>query len=837
MPRPGRHGHGVLGAADLAEAPSCAELIDQAALLDPAARARFRREAEITAALDHAHIVPVFALGEIDGQPFLAMKRLSGPSLADLRPAQSPLAAARLGIALARALDSAHVHGVVHRDIKPQNVILDGDTPYVVDFGLARTQSDTTLTQVGRVPGTLRYLAPERLDGRNAVATDPRVDVYGLGATLYEIVAGASPYPEESPTALLRAILTREPKALRLRGRDRDFETIVLKAMAKSPAKRYATAAEFADDLERFVAGRPITARRIGAAGRLLRLVRRHRVAAASLTLAFLIAVGAFLLQLWTRTRTARDVAQRLTHADVLAARGDWQPAVRDLELLLAVANDQQGVRTRLAQARAEAALEELVLHVVNRTSNLASPRLTELRHVVRQTQWPHERRRVADLVVVAATAHVEGAAPALALLAQSSDRGRTRTAMEQWLRRWQQPGVAEWSTLPPHDTPAVIELSALTLVAMCACGRGHDELVQELEPWTRQPPVPRLLRYLHALCLLDVGAHSAATHVLHGLIGEQYAASHVWTALANVCLRRGQFAAARSALERVIEPTPSASYLALQLAYHESAAAGDDAPLRARLAELMRNSPSGEVRRFAAEWRGRSDRAQVESALTELAGVVQEAAHDVFGREFALEAMLALRACRLPPVASTSPEDLAAQRAFVAEHSKQVAEMVVPSAQARIRALVARARCAGATAAHSRCADAAELYAGLCEFADLMRHQIWHAPTIIDFGEAVQRHIGAPFAAQFGQVARDAVRGLIERHDAVEQVLVGDELGQAMLLAWFFADWFDDAADVVHWCARLEPMLDEEGRAQARHAAEEARAELARVRPPAAGK
>ena len=161
----------------------------------------------------------------------------------------------------AEALEYAHQQGILHRDIKPANLLLDAQGQiWITDFGLAKAQDSDELTRTGDIVGTLKYMAPERFNGWS----DPRSDVYALGATLYELLTLRPAFEESDRVKLIERVLHESPPPLRQLDRriPRDLETIVLKALAKEPGERYATAGQLAEDLRRFVAGRPILARR-----------------------------------------------------------------------------------------------------------------------------------------------------------------------------------------------------------------------------------------------------------------------------------------------------------------------------------------------------------------------------------------------------------------------------------------------------------------------------------------------------------------------------------------------------------------------------------------------
>jgi Protein kinase domain len=254
---------------------------------------RFRAEAEAAANLDHPNILPVYEVGEHDGQHYFSMKLVTGGSLAarmtELRG--DPRAAVALLVQVARAVHFAHQRGVLHRDLKPGNVLLDSLTPYVADFGLAkRVERDSGLTASGAVVGTPSYMPPEQARAEKALTV--AADVYSLGAILYELLTGRPPFRGASQFDTLLQVQEQEPEAPRQVNPAvaRELETVCLKCLRKEPAGRYASAGDLADDLERWLAGEAVSACPPTRAERLGRWGQRNPVQLA-LLMGMLIAV------------------------------------------------------------------------------------------------------------------------------------------------------------------------------------------------------------------------------------------------------------------------------------------------------------------------------------------------------------------------------------------------------------------------------------------------------------------------------------------------------------------------------------------------------------------
>ena len=242
------------------------KLILRGQLASKADRDRFRAEAEAAAGLDHPSIVPIYDVGEVDGQPYFSMKYVAGETLAT-RIAAGPLPnreTAQLLATVARAIEYAHGRGLLHRDLKPANILIDHEgRPHVTDFGLARRLDDTeSLTQSGAVLGTPAYMAPEQAAGDRG-RLGPACDVYSLGTVLYAAQTGRPPFQGPSPIDTVLMVLEQDPLPPRLlnASADRDLEMIALRCLQKPPELRYATAGKLADDLEAYLAGEPIAAR------------------------------------------------------------------------------------------------------------------------------------------------------------------------------------------------------------------------------------------------------------------------------------------------------------------------------------------------------------------------------------------------------------------------------------------------------------------------------------------------------------------------------------------------------------------------------------------------
>jgi len=246
---------------------------------------RFQAEAEAAAGLEHAGIVPVYEVGELDDRHFFSMGYVEGGPLSSrLRDGPVPAReAATLTKQIAEAVAYAHSKGVIHRDLKPANVLMDGEgRPKITDFGLAKqVEVDSGLTATGQILGTPGFMSPEQARGANA-DTGPATDVYAVGAILYNLLTGRAPFQGASPVETLKQVLSREPVSPRLLNPtiDRDLETICLKCLEKDAGRRYVSAQNLADELGRYLSGEPIHARPISTTARSWRWCRRNPMVA-----------------------------------------------------------------------------------------------------------------------------------------------------------------------------------------------------------------------------------------------------------------------------------------------------------------------------------------------------------------------------------------------------------------------------------------------------------------------------------------------------------------------------------------------------------------------------
>jgi serine/threonine protein kinase/tetratricopeptide (TPR) repeat protein len=274
---------------------------------------RFRLEAEAAASLDHPCIVPIYEVGERDGQCYFSMKFVEGGQLDDVVK-HTPLSirqAVELIAKVARTVHYAHENGILHRDIKPGNILLDAKgEPNLTDFGLARlVESESTVTRTVEVLGTPSYMSPEQAAGNNTKPTSA-TDVYGLGAVLYQLLAGHPPFAGGTTYETIKLLLESEPRLPRLWNPkvDRDVSTICMKCLEKDPQRRYSSALSLAEDLERWLRHEPIQARRTGVIGRGKKWLQRNPTATAVVSLSLAL-IAALSVLVWKTDLFSRPAA------------------------------------------------------------------------------------------------------------------------------------------------------------------------------------------------------------------------------------------------------------------------------------------------------------------------------------------------------------------------------------------------------------------------------------------------------------------------------------------------------------------------------------------------
>ncbi|MBL8769341.1 MAG: protein kinase [Planctomycetes bacterium] len=320
-------GRGGMGAVYLAEQEFLGRLVALKVIRPElvgfsAAKGRFDREVDAVAKLRHPNIVTVYSAGEDKGVPYLVMELVPGRGLDEMieqkggKPLPLPLAL-KIGAQIARALHCAHEQGVLHRDVKPSNIrITPDERALLLDFGLARSKESASITKTGEFQGTPNYVAPEQIGGKFD-AQDGRLDVFALGVTLYECVTGRLPFPGQNVEEVLRRILFDEPESPRASNPllKRDVETVLQKALEKDPARRYANAREFAEDLEALLALAPIKARPPGPMRRAGQWMRRNPFV--SLATAAVVVLGCgFGVARWNERMERRQQAVALV--------GEW---------------------------------------------------------------------------------------------------------------------------------------------------------------------------------------------------------------------------------------------------------------------------------------------------------------------------------------------------------------------------------------------------------------------------------------------------------------------------------------------------------------------------------
>lgn len=449
---------------------------------------RFQTEAEAVARLQHPHIVQVFALGEYEGHPYLALELVDGHSLAELLQGTplEPKQAARLCATLAEAVDYAHQQGIVHRDLKPGNILMAGSpqsqtqdegappeiadlVPKIADFGLARQmEDDQERTRDGTILGTVKYMSPEQAEGR-VRDVGPSSDMYSLGAILYELLTGHVPLVGNSTLETLKLVSSTEPvaPAKLLPSLSADLSTICMKCLEKNPARRYSSAGALADDLHRFLAGEPILARPVSETERAIKWARRHPAIAGLLmtvALVTMVGIGGVLWQYGqavTARKQAEANAETAQQREVEANRrkGEAETA-RNLAMQAEAKATTEADRAKAAEARirieAEATRRQFYFNRIalaeqhRQNRNLAEARriLAECPFDLRHIEWEVLNDRCRDTSV---QLQPEGNVSDLAI---TDDGSLLAMGLEDGRIQFHRPGMVVRSGERPSDRP-----------------------------------------------------------------------------------------------------------------------------------------------------------------------------------------------------------------------------------------------------------------------------------------------------------------------------------------------------------------------------------------------
>ena len=496
-------------------------------------------EARITAALEHPNIVPVYEVGVDGGRVFAAMRRLSGPSLAGRRC--PPRTAATIGAKIAAALAFAHERGVLHRDVKPANIVLDGDEPFLVDFGLALAAA-TPEGARRRAAGTLLYMAPEILAGEG---TDDRSDVYSLGVVLFELAAGRAPFEGDDPVAVAHAIVAGTAPRLGLGGDDRDFEAVVLRALDRRPSRRF-DAREFACELERVAAGDATATRPPGLLERFVRDARRHRrLYTVIVAIALLAGIGIASAVIDARRTEARVRSHVVAiEADLVADR--FEVAADRIRSL----REEDAGRTEADRleslADAHLGLRDLWFELRESVADLNPKRLAAAADRARAVDAAAVRRPHSDLVFALTAVLLGDRAAALRLVAAAErDFGKSRGS--EMLGLLADAKIPASASAPRDASDALVAAVCLTIAGRPAL-EARAEIVRALE----LNPNSVEARTVNGGWHFAEGDYTAAREAFRGILVDGKHPPHVALKLAITEIYLGNTAAARACLAAV---------------------------------------------------------------------------------------------------------------------------------------------------------------------------------------------------------------------------------------------------------------------------------------------